>query len=115
MVWRRAVRIVVRTGFIIRLICAIGPCSCAAVEPTCENSRAFRSTPSMARKNTNDVADLVVALKIFGGLHKRVAIKVGVDPTFVCRVAHSERRSPEVSNAIREELRAGSRVFSMTF
>ena len=59
----------------------------------------------MARTDTEDVADLVVALKIFGGIYRRVAIKIGVDPTFVCRVAHGERKSPEVFDAIVAELR----------
>jgi hypothetical protein len=49
---------------------------------------------------------LVVVLQMFSGLNKRVAIKVGLDPTFVCRVARGQRNSPKVSEAIREELRA---------
>jgi hypothetical protein len=59
----------------------------------------------MARTDTDDLGGLVVALKMFSGLYKRVGIKVGVDPTFVCRVACGERKSPEVSDAIVAELR----------
>ena len=54
----------------------------------------------------DEVDDLVVALKMFSGIYRRVGIRVGVDPTFVCRVARGERKSAEVSHAILAELRA---------
>jgi hypothetical protein len=49
---------------------------------------------------------LLVAIAMFNGIYKRVAAKIGVDRSFVCRVAHGERNSDEVSAAIRKELRA---------
>jgi len=43
-------------------------------------------------------------LSIFRGLYQRVAAKLGVDPSFVSRVARGERRSPAVLAALREEM-----------
>ena len=45
-------------------------------------------------------------LGTFHGLQARVAEKVGVDPTFVSRVARGERKSDKVMKALREELEA---------
>jgi hypothetical protein len=44
------------------------------------------------------------ALGMFRGLQLRVAKKVGVDATFVSRVARGERSSDEVMAALMEEL-----------
>ena len=41
---------------------------------------------------------------MFHGLQARVAKKVGVDATFVSRVARGERRSEQVMKALVEEL-----------
>ena len=43
-------------------------------------------------------------LGMFHGLQARVAKKVGVDATFVSRVARGERRSEQVMKALVEEL-----------
>jgi transcriptional regulator with XRE-family HTH domain len=39
------------------------------------------------------------------GIMKRVASKVGVDPSLVSRVIHGERKSPEMLEALRDELK----------
>jgi hypothetical protein len=43
-------------------------------------------------------------LGMFRGLQQRVAKKVGVDATFVSRVARGERKSEAVMAALKEEL-----------
>lgn len=59
----------------------------------------------MPRQQAEDASDLLVAIAMFNGIYKRVAAKAGVHQTMVSRVARGERNSPEVSAAIREELR----------
>jgi hypothetical protein len=60
------------------------------------NSRRPRSaTPEPARY---DLASL------FRGLYHRVARRLGVDPSYVSRVARRERRSKVIEHALRREL-----------
>jgi hypothetical protein len=59
----------------------------------------------MPREHFEGASGLVVAIAMFNGIYKRVAVKTGVHQTTVSRVARGERDSPEVSEAIREELR----------
>src|SRR5271155_160176 len=44
------------------------------------------------------------ALAVFRGIYQRVASKLGVDPSFVSRVARGERKSPAVLSALQEEM-----------
>jgi hypothetical protein len=60
----------------------------------------------MARHCADDADNFLVAPGMFHGIYKRVAAKVGVGSTMVCRVARGQRNSSEVAAAIREELRA---------
>jgi hypothetical protein len=53
-----------------------------------------------------DTEDLLVAIAMFHGIYKRVASKVGVDQTMVCRVVRGQRTSKEISEALHSELRA---------
>lgn len=55
---------------------------------------------TLADANTNGFP----LLSVFRGMYQRVAAKVGVDPSFVSRVARGERRSPAVLAALREEM-----------
>jgi DNA-binding transcriptional regulator YdaS (Cro superfamily) len=47
---------------------------------------------------------LFEACALVRGIHKRVAAKLGLDPSFVSRVASAKRKSPAVMTALREEL-----------
>jgi hypothetical protein len=60
----------------------------------------------MRHESETEDGDLLVALAMFHGIYKRVAQKVGVNEAMVSRVVHGERSSPEISNAIHNELRA---------
>ncbi len=42
---------------------------------------------------------------LYRGLYSRVAKKLGVDRSYVSRVARGERRSPEIEAALRAELK----------
>ena len=41
---------------------------------------------------------------LFRGLYSRVAKRLGMDPSFVSRVARGERRSAKIERALRDEL-----------
>ncbi len=43
--------------------------------------------------------------RLYRGLYARVARQLGVDRSYVSRVARGERRSPEVQAALKSELR----------
>jgi transcriptional regulator with XRE-family HTH domain len=58
----------------------------------------------MNRDNSDVSTNAFPVLSIFRGLYQRVAAKLGVDPSFVSRVARGERRSPAVLAALREEM-----------
>lgn len=59
----------------------------------------------MPSQHAEDASGLLVAIAMFKGIYKRVTAKAGVHPSMVSRVARGERNSPQVSVAIREELR----------
>ena len=42
---------------------------------------------------------------LFRGLYSRVAEKLGIDPSYVSRVARGERNSEEISGALEAEIR----------
>jgi transcriptional regulator with XRE-family HTH domain len=58
----------------------------------------------MNRDNSDVSTNAFPVLAVFRGLYQRVAAKLGVDPSFVSRVARGERRSPAVLAALREEM-----------
>ena len=58
----------------------------------------------MNRDNSDVSTNAFPVLSVFRGLYQRVAAKLGVDPSFVSRVARGERRSPVVLAALREEM-----------
>jgi DNA-binding transcriptional regulator YdaS (Cro superfamily) len=43
------------------------------------------------------------------GVYRRVAEKLGVDPSYVSRVATGKRKAPEIHSAILDELRKRQR------
>jgi hypothetical protein len=49
---------------------------------------------------------LLVIVKRFGGIAARVAAKLNVDPSFVSRVVHGQRKSPEIISALLGELKS---------
>jgi transcriptional regulator with XRE-family HTH domain len=58
--------------------------------------------PDNASTGSNAVAPLPQVL--YRGLYGRVARKLGVDPSYVSRVARGERQSPEVQTALSQEI-----------
>jgi transcriptional regulator with XRE-family HTH domain len=58
----------------------------------------------MTRDNSNDNTLAFPVLSIFRGLYQRVAAKLGVDPSYVSRVARGERQSAAVLAALQEEM-----------
>lgn len=58
----------------------------------------------MNRDNSDVSTNAFPVLAVFRGLYQRVAAKLGVDPSFVSRVARGERRSPAVLAELREEM-----------
>jgi DNA-binding transcriptional regulator YdaS (Cro superfamily) len=51
--------------------------------------------------NTNSIP----AVSLFRGIYNRVAKRLGVDPSYVSRVARGERKSAVVEKALAEEVR----------
>jgi transcriptional regulator with XRE-family HTH domain len=58
----------------------------------------------MNRDNPNDNTLAFPVLSIFRGLYQRVAAKLGVDPSYVSRVARGERQSAAVLAALQAEM-----------
>jgi len=58
----------------------------------------------MNRDKPDDTTLAFPALSIFRGLYQRVAAKLGVDPSYVSRVARGERQSAQVLAALQEEM-----------
>jgi hypothetical protein len=58
----------------------------------------------MNRDNGNDSMPSQ-PVSLFRGLYGRVARKLGVDPSYVSRVARGERKSKVVLSALNEEVR----------
>lgn len=59
----------------------------------------------MNRDKADDSTTPLPPLSIFRGLFSRVARRLGVDPSFVSRVARGERSSSLVREALDEEMR----------
>ncbi len=60
----------------------------------------------MYHDNTSTDSDLIALSPqtLYRGLYVRVARKLGVDPSYVSRVARGERQSPEVESALTQEI-----------
>jgi len=58
----------------------------------------------MDRDNSDGITHSVEVLSVFRGLYKRVAVQLGVDPSYVSRVARGERQAPLVAEALRKEI-----------
>lgn len=52
-----------------------------------------------------DATELLKRHRLHQGLHARVARKLGVDASYVSRVAHGERTSERILKALVDELR----------
>src|SRR5271168_273480 len=61
-------------------------------------------TRVMNRDKPDDTTTVFPVLSIFRGLYQRVAAKLGVDPSYVSRVARGERQSAAVVAALQEEM-----------
>lgn len=72
--------------------------------------RSHTKTPEGNLVSRNDDQALLVLAQSFRGLYARVARRVGVDPSYVSRVANGRRRAPDVEKALAEELRKVQRV-----
>lgn len=64
-----------------------------------------RLTAQMRSTKAQPILDIIRWHKSFDGLLSRVAARLGIDPSYVSRVARGERSSPEVIAALRQELR----------
>jgi transcriptional regulator with XRE-family HTH domain len=58
----------------------------------------------MNHDKADDSTPAFPLLSIFRGLYQRVAVKLGVDPSYVSRVARGERKSAAVLAALQEEM-----------
>jgi transcriptional regulator with XRE-family HTH domain len=48
---------------------------------------------------------LLKAHRLHAGVYRRVADKLGVDPSYVSRVAAGKRKGPDIQRAVLDELR----------
>jgi hypothetical protein len=55
-------------------------------------------------KRDKSTTNGIPAVAIFRGVYNRVAVKLGVDPSYVSRVARGERNSSAVVAALEEEM-----------
>jgi len=55
-------------------------------------------------KENNDMTS-IPSVSLFRGIYNRVAKRLGVDPSYVSRVARGERKSAAVETALAEEVR----------
>jgi transcriptional regulator with XRE-family HTH domain len=58
----------------------------------------------MDRDAQNPTTKLLKLAALFRGLYSRVAKKLGVDPSYVSRVARGERHNAEVEQALVQEV-----------
>jgi transcriptional regulator with XRE-family HTH domain len=72
-----------------------------ALRRSAKRSRSRKSQRLTPAELTRPPSDLASRLR---GLYGRVARKLGVDPSYVSRVARGERRSRSVDHALRREL-----------
>jgi hypothetical protein len=60
-------------------------------------------------RNTKRGSETLLPQALYRGLYMRVAKDLGVDPSYVSRVARGERKSSQVENALRQEIHEISR------
>jgi hypothetical protein len=60
-------------------------------------------------RTTNRNSETLLPQALYRGLYMRVATNLGVDPSYVSRVARGERKSNQVANALRREIHEISR------
>jgi hypothetical protein len=65
---------------------------------------AFQKTVMNSDKS-NDNMTSIPSVSLFRGIYNRVAKKLGVDPSYVSRVARGERKSAVVEKALADEVR----------
>jgi DNA-binding SARP family transcriptional activator len=59
----------------------------------------------MKRTIPSEITDSLQAITVFRGIYKRVARQLGIDPSYVSRVARGERRAAFVTDALEKEIR----------
>lgn len=59
----------------------------------------------MDRDNSDSNTTAFASVALFRGIYNRVALRLGVDPSYVSRVARGERNSDAVRQALAEELK----------
>ena len=59
----------------------------------------------MNSDNSNHNMTSIPSVSLFRGIYNRVAKKLGVDPSYVSRVARGERKSAVVERALADEVR----------
>ena len=59
----------------------------------------------MNSDKVDSIMNPIPAVSLFRGIYNRVAKRLGVDPSYVSRVARGERKSAVVEKALAEEVR----------
>jgi hypothetical protein len=72
--------------------------------PRLRENVMHRDNPS-----TNSGSEILLPHALYRGLYVRVANRLGVDPSYVSRVARGERNSTQVENALRQDIQEISR------
>jgi hypothetical protein len=60
----------------------------------------------MNNEDSDGNMNSIPSVSLFRGVYNRVAKRLGVDPSYVSRVARGERKSASVEQALAEEVRA---------
>lgn len=66
----------------------------------------------MNRDNSNGITRFTHMAALYRGIYSRVADRLGVDPSYVSRVARGERQSEQVRVALDSELAQIARSFA---
>jgi transcriptional regulator with XRE-family HTH domain len=66
----------------------------------------------MNRDNQDGITKLTHLAALYRGIYSRVADKLGVDPSYVSRVARGERESAQVRAALDSELKQIEKTFA---
>ncbi len=61
--------------------------------------------PREMNPTDGNVIDTLNGIRLYRGLYSRVARNLGVDPSYVSRVARGERRSKSIESALSAEVR----------
>jgi hypothetical protein len=71
--------------------------------PPAQSKKSSRESPLVTRNHNKD--SVLKRYRLYRGLYARVARPLGVDRSYVSRVARGERRSPPIEAALKKELR----------